>query len=644
MEFKHLIKRFRGAGILALALLFTSGVAFGQAQTGNIFARAADEQAAPLPGVAVTLTGMGAPLTQVTDVNGDVRFLSLSPGIVTLDFALSGFSKVTRKNVTIAVGQNTHIDVTMKLSGVQESVVVMGESPLLDVRKSGSQTTVGKVELESIPTARDPWVILQTAPGVQVDRVNVGGSESGQQTVYVGKGSGTAQGTWNVDGVNITDMGALGSSPMYFEFDAFAEMNLATGGTDAAIATPGVQMNMVTKRGTNDVHGTARLFYEGKKLASTNVTQEMLDQQANLGLSAGAGNTIDQVQDYGLELGGPVVKDILWLWGSYGRNQIDLVVPGGVTDKTTLQGFVFKANLQAIPENTFAASYLNNEKLKFGRNAGPEHPQETTWNQTGPTKIYKLEDSHVFGSNVFATVTYARVMSEFVLTSIGRAQTYQDSNDIWHNSYQDYGTWRPQTQFTFAPSFFLRTGSVGHEVKVGFTYRRTPISSVSSFPAGIAAVGAGASLFGLYGIDQDAAMFYRDNVKQSDLKTYSGYLSDTLTMGKLTAQIGGRYDYAWGQNTPFNVPAPLYDQALWPESPLTALSVPGTDPLILKTFSPRIGLTYAIDNKTLARASYARFVSQMGSGNITPNSAAPGVGTYLFYAWNDANGNRRVDP
>ncbi len=114
MEFKYPNERLRGAGILALALLFTSGVAFGQgAQTGNIFAKATDEQGAGLPGVGVTLTGVSAPVTQVTNINGDVRFLNLSPATYTLDFALSGFGKVSRKNVSVAVNQNTQIDVTM---------------------------------------------------------------------------------------------------------------------------------------------------------------------------------------------------------------------------------------------------------------------------------------------------------------------------------------------------------------------------------------------------------------------------------------------------------------------------------------------------------------------------------------------------
>jgi Carboxypeptidase regulatory-like domain len=629
-------------GLAAVALLLAPGIGLGQAQTGNLFARAVDEQRAPLPGVSVTLSGMGAPVTQFSNAKGEIRYLGLSPGIYQLEFVLSGFAKVVRSNITVSVGQNTNLDVPMKLAGVVATIEVTGESTLLDTRKTGSQTTVSQVELTSIPSARDPWVILNTAPGVQIDRVNVGGSESGQQSVYVGKGSGTTQGTWNVDGVNITDMGATGSSPTYFEFDAYAEMNFATGGADASIQTPGVQLNLVTKRGTNDVHGSARVYYEGKKTASDNVTQEMLDQQQRLGLAAGAGNSIDSLQDYGLELGGPVIKDKLWLWGSYGRNQIDLVVPGGVTDKTTLQGYSFKANLQPIPENSFDASYMNNEKLKFGRGAGANHPQETTWNQTGPTKIYKVEDSNMFGSDVFASVSYSRVMSEFQLTSIGRGQMYTDENGVFHNSYVDYGTWRPQTQFTVTPSFFLRTGSVGHELKAGFTYRKTPVASNSTWPTGIVAVAANSPWAGL---SQDAAEFTRPSVISQDLMSYSGYLSDTLTMNKLTAQIGVRYDYQKGTNLPFSVPLAPYDPAAWPGLPLTALNVPGNDPLIWKDISPRVGLTYAIGNanKTIARLSYARFANQMGGTNINPNSAAPGA-TYLYYAWNDANGNRRVDP
>ena len=626
--------------LLALAIgLATAGPALGQAQTGNIYIVVADEGGAPLPGVSVTLTGGGAPRTTVTNSAGEVRFVSLSPDSYSVAATLQGFAKVTRGNVIVSLGQNTAFTLKMKLSGVQESIVVTGESPLLDTRKTGSNSVVGQVELNSVPTARDPWVILQTAPGVQIDRVNVGGSESGQQSQYIGKGANTSQGTWNVDGVNITDMGATGSTPMYFDFDSVAEMNMALGGADASIQTPGVQLNVVTKRGTNDVHGSARMYYETKKWASTNTPDELLTQP----VGAGSGNQIDQLQDYGIEMGGPIVKDYVWLWGAYGRNQIDLVTAGGIADKTTLNNYDFKLNVQPIPENSFNAVYTYADKLKYGRSASATRPAETAWNQSGPTKIYKLEDSHVFSSSVFATASYSRVMGGFDLITPGQGQRYQDANGVYHNSYLSQIVRRPQTQFNFTPSFFARTGDIGHEIKVGFTYRDTPWSTQQSVPTGIVGT-AGAN----YGLDYDLAGFIRPYDSKRTLTTYSGYVSDTLTISKLTVQVGVRYDYQKG-NSPDNVINCCdYGTGTWPQVPMTSLTVAGNDPLVWKDFSPRLGVTYSLgnDGKTLLKGSYARFVSQMGGNEINFGINAPGVSgmTYLYYEWNDKNANQRVDP
>ena len=68
------------------------------------------------------------------------------------------------------------------------------EAPLLDVRKTGTGIDVNKVELQNVPSGRDPWVIMQQTPGVLLDRINVGGSESGQQSGYVSKGASIGRG------------------------------------------------------------------------------------------------------------------------------------------------------------------------------------------------------------------------------------------------------------------------------------------------------------------------------------------------------------------------------------------------------------------------------------------------------------------
>jgi Ca-activated chloride channel homolog len=107
---------------------------------------------------------------------------------------------------------------------VEDVITVTAESPLLDERRISVGATVSQAELEKIPTTRDPWEVLQTAPGVLADRINVGGSESGQQTQYVGPGAGGDQAVGSVDGAVLTDMKALGSSPDYYDFDGFEEL------------------------------------------------------------------------------------------------------------------------------------------------------------------------------------------------------------------------------------------------------------------------------------------------------------------------------------------------------------------------------------------------------------------------------------
>src|SRR5205085_4317366 len=271
-----------------------------------------------LPGVTVTLTGVGAPKTTVTDAEGNFRFINLSPGTYSIKADLAGYGTATRTGIGVRVAQNA--DVTMTLNpSVAESITVTAEAPLLDVRKAGTGIDISKVELQNIPSGRDPWVIMQQTPGVLMDRINVGGSESGQQSGYVSKGADSSQSAWNVDGVSITDVGALGSTPTYYDFDSFEEMQITTGGSDPRIKTPGIQMNFVTKRGTNDFKGSGRWFQENHSFqAKPSIPSEAKSYLLRV-------NEINGLQDRGIEVGGPIIKDKLWLWGAYSDQQINLL-------------------------------------------------------------------------------------------------------------------------------------------------------------------------------------------------------------------------------------------------------------------------------------------------------------------------------
>ena len=126
------------------------------------------------------------------------------------------------------------LGVTLAVGGLREQVDVTSETPVIETKTADDvDQRQSSTSCRTFRASRDPWVVLQTVPGIIVDRVNVGGAESGQQSNYQAKGANGDQNTWNMDGIAITDMAALGSSPTYYDFDMFQEMQVTTGGADS---------------------------------------------------------------------------------------------------------------------------------------------------------------------------------------------------------------------------------------------------------------------------------------------------------------------------------------------------------------------------------------------------------------------------
>ncbi len=632
----------RAVVVAALLLLAVGGTAFAQLQSGNLYGSVVDDKGAALPGVTVTLTGGGAPQVQVTNAQGQFRFLGLPPGSNHLSAQLEGFSSVEYPNISIAVGRNTTIEVTLQ-PAIEETITVTTESPLLDERKISTGSTVTATELEKIPTARDPWTVLQQVPGVLVDRINVGGDQSGQQSTYVGPGSAGTQAIWAVDGVVITDMGALGGSPTYYDFDAFEEMQVTTGGTDATIATGGVVLNMVTKRGTNEWRGSGR-YYDTRQAwqSSTSFDNSELGKGQKPFQRA---NRIVEVKDYGAEVGGPIVKDRLWIWGAWGSQKPSLLTapapgfPNGVSDKTTLETTNAKLNAQLTANNSATGFYLLGNKTKQGRGAGATRPQPTTWDQTGPTHVYKAEDTQIFSSNFFLTglVSYAR--NGFTLAPEGglNVTPILDASGTWHNSFYLYTTDRPTHQYKLDGSNFFNTGNLSHELKYGAGYRKASITSTTRW----AGVGIQLDYYQEnYGLPNELQLT-RPASPAYTVKYKSGYAQDTLTVGNLTANIGLRYDDQSGTNDPRVVPGNSLNPTLLP-----SINYAGGDiGFSWTSLTPRLGLTYALgaERKTLLRASYSRFADQLGGG--TANYLNPlSVQSYAYFDYTDLNGNGIADP
>ena len=226
-------------------------------------------------------------------------------------------------------------------------------------------------ELQNIPSARDPWVVMQTVPTVYMDRVNVGGSESGQQSNYNAKGAKDTDNTWSIDGVPVTDMGATGASAFYYDFDSFQEMAITTGGADAQNPTGGVQLNMVLKKGRQHAaRQRSHLLRErdaagGQHLALAGRGARQHDRQRQ---------PHRRVLRSGFDFGGPLLKDRVWMWGTMAWTDIKLLTLTGDPDKTNFKNYALKVDGQVNQERPRQLHVLREQQDEERPQRRPDPP------------------------------------------------------------------------------------------------------------------------------------------------------------------------------------------------------------------------------------------------------------------------------
>ncbi|HVG25054.1 MAG TPA: TonB-dependent receptor [Thermoanaerobaculia bacterium] len=614
------------AGLLLFALPL-----FAQTSTGNIYGTITDSSGATLPGATVTLSGGGLQQTFITEANGEFHFLRLPPGRYRLGATLEGMGS-TARDVDVSIGANP--DVALRLTPtVSETVTVTGATPLVDRRGIGTGDVITNEEIQSLPTARDPWVMLQQMPGVLVDRVNVGGNKSGQQSYFVSKGVERHQTSWNIDGVNVTEMDETGTSTFYYDFGSLQEFQVVTSTADASVRTPGVQVNMVTKRGTNDLQGSARAIW----------ADEQLQSEAGGPASLREGNKVDNVTELGADLGGPIIRDRLWGYGAYAQNKISNITSSfNFPQRTELFNWTAKLDGQPTTANHATAYFMFSDKTVNARSLSATRPPETARRQSGPGWVGKLEDTHVFSNNFVLTGVLSRVDSGYLQEPRGgmdsepfwiNTQGVMGENRGWHVTYNRSEQMLVQDTARVDGSTFFRTGAASHEMKFGTGYRDQDTEWTVVWP--------GNQTWGEFYTNpaNNLAVFTRAAHPIYVGEYLDAYLGDTMTFGNFTLQGGVRYD----EQRAFNKASSVEANPLVPDI-LKATTYSGdTRKLQWKTFMPKIGGTYALGEtkRTVFSASYARYVDQLGSSDAGANNPFYDYQA-LYYPWVDANGDRRV--
>lgn len=636
--------------VMVTALLGASLPTYAQLQSGTIYGTIRDEQGGVLPGVTLTLKGSDRTLTMTTESDGEYRFLYLPPGPYTLTATLSGFKTLVREEIFVVVGQNVELPITMQIAAVEESVTVTGQSPVIDVTQTGTNTNLTLDELTRIPTSRDPWAILRSVPGLMVDRVNIAGNETGQQSNFQSKGTRPADAVWTMDGVVITDMAAIGASPTYFNFDNFEEIQISTTGQDIRQSTGGVGINLISKRGTNQFSGGGRGYFTGEGLEASNVPKELkvTGPTGQRPVTASTADHNKQISDYGFDLGGPILRDKAWFYASWSNQDIRLVrASGNIVDRTALKTSQVKGNWQVTQKDMVNVLWFLGAKEKEGRSPGDagivENVPTATWNQGNafpedrPHGLLKFEYNRNFTSDLFLGGRYAYYGTGFVLDPVGGLGVEAGQSRRLGRSFGSTRrslNVRPQHTADLEGDYFSNAFDASHDLKFGGGYRRTDALTGTLWP--------GNMMLALdFSATDQRARVYREGRGTNRTEYFHLYVGDTISRDRLTVNLGLRYDRQWGGAQPSDT---LSNKAF--PNLVPGIKFAGYEaPFKWNNFSPRAGVTYALDDvgKTILRASFNRYAGQLQTGYVGYENPSGSVG-FVEYPWVDLNGDNLAQP
>jgi hypothetical protein len=306
--------------LLSVVLILTSSLClYGQSTYGTVDGSVTDPSGAALPGAKVTLTNTGTQEkhTQTTGGEGSYQFVNVIPGDYRLDIEKSGFKHFGRTNVTVQVQQDTHIDAALTVGQVSETVEVTSETPLLQAETSSLGTVVEERQATELPlNGRNIFNLITISPAA-VAQGGSGASPVGQNPFSWGNyqigGSFANQGAEYLDGQPL-NIGYINLPIIIPTQDSVGEYKVQTNNQGAEWGKfSGGIVNLSTKSGTNSWHGSAYEYFRNKVLNTNEYFHKKFQLENGLKNEPPPWSQ----NQYGLQLGGPVIKDKTFFYVSW---------------------------------------------------------------------------------------------------------------------------------------------------------------------------------------------------------------------------------------------------------------------------------------------------------------------------------------
>ncbi len=652
------------AALVPVAFLLTVSPAASQfVSSASIEGSVRDESGGSLPGVTVTLASPALQvkaMVEVGDAQGHYRFTQLPAGLYQLRFEMSGFQSFVRERLEIGAGFAAKVDIVMKVGGLQETVTVSGQSPVVDVTStSGAQTLSPDMVNKLIPGSRQYGDMARMIPGlVTTSAPNIG---------RLGLGSSGGFSAYGDTGVRVLIDGMEIRSNTYPDFASAQEVDVKSFGNSPEIAESGSVWNLVSKSGGNSFHGRAAEQYINDKFQSNNLNDKLRSQ--GLGFT----DAVVNFSDFNADLGGRIIRDKLWFYGAFRDRRNKRSVAGlalnagpdgiyGTGDDVPWYPVVWTQNgtgkLSYQPSSRlqligfFARDYsINDGGAQSSKAAQRFIPYEAATYQLYPVLNWRGELRATLRDNMFFnmqvghfgyTVTYLDTPADhsnnkitarwdretgiFTGGSVGPGGNYAEA-------IRPNYTWVVQGNLNYMPSNFL---GGHHEFKVGYrVWIREGHTDVPDHPAGNYQLTYD-RVGGASHQPVEITTFNFPVFPKNRQNSISGYISDRWQAStRLTVNLGLRYDFdrAW-------VPEQTKAQGQFGNSG----TYPRVDSNTWKDFAPRLGVAWDLTGtgKMVAKATFS--VYNTGQAENFADKFNNNAVAQTVYRWHDLNGNSDYDP
>lgn len=650
-----------GVGLTLFAILVGSGSAFAQTgqSFGEIVGKAIDDQGAVLPGVTVTLSGPAVMGTQsaITTASGIYRFPGVATGTYQLVFELAGFSKLTREGIVVPVRTTVTVDAQLKLASLQETVTVTGQSPVVDIENTKLGARLDHEVLTSVPTSRTLFGTTTVLPGMVMGRQDPGGLNAATSTGMVAHGNAN----YNLNYYGVTaDTPQNYGSMYYMDFGSAEEISVDTAAMGAEIGGGGgANINVIPKSGGNSLKGEALYALTGKGtwdgFTASNITDALRAQGIR-------DPTLRELRDFNGNIGGPILRDRLWWFGSY-RNYSTVEATPGYTIvnsngtltnpfDSNLRNYTGSAKYRINGGNQLSGFWTYNRKYQPHRGAGVAQPRpEGTLRQESPKNLFNGNWTSAMNQNTFLEVSSSyfhmhwpsSFSDEFnaLPDAQKRSATFNISTGVYIDGPEPTGE-RIRDAYRFQTNVGLtryldNVFGASHQVKMGYENWW----------------GWGQDVFNIYndtrlrltnnaaGIPQPTEIFAYNTplTQETKMRNFAGFVQDRISYRRFTLNLGLRWSHYDGE-----IPEQSGGGGRWfPKVTYPAVKPPYS----WNTLAPRTGLIWQVtgDGKTVAKLAYSRYHEVMYTGefnSINQNIIqTTGVATYTWFG--DTNGNGIVD-